>query len=280
MSHGVSRRLMLFSIAVVLVVGWATSRAETKENNLIGSSEASEAALIGTLYDLKQTQDRKPLVMDAGVYDKTLAQFVLNGWDESVLNKYFRITHPFYTTQVFIPMLGDKVAPKAFGVQDRIQDSYWFVHYKGQVVPPADGRYRFVGYAHATILVAVNGQLVLNGCRFDISHEAPDFPLRSTQTAHDPQAGAPAGDHRLTFGPWIDLKHSEPIDIDILFGNRVASELCAFLLVQKEGGNYDTDNKGFPILPIFQVARYDGPPLSDKRSTKAVLNAMIWKSLQ
>jgi hypothetical protein len=248
----------------------------------MGSNEPSEAALIGMLYDLKQTEQLKPGITNTKDYDRVIADFIMKKWDESVLNKFYRISHPLYTTQIFIPMLGNQVAPKALGVQNHIKDGYWVMHYKGQVVPPADGRYRFAGYAHATMLVAINGKLVLNGCRYDINKDEKDFPLRSVQKASDPNAGAPAGDFMLTVGPWVELKHDEPVDIDILFGNRLASELCAFLLVEKEGQTYETDPAThFPILPLFQVARYNGPPLlQGKMSTRCQVNAMIWKCLQ
>jgi hypothetical protein len=250
-------------------------------DNLIGYAQTSEAALMGILYDLKQTEARTPTVMNTYDYDRTISQFIMKGWDESVLNKFHQISHPFYTTQIFIPMLGNQIAPKAFGVADRLKDGFWVIHYKGQVVPPMDGRYRFAGYAHATMLVAINGRLVLNGCRYNINKVQKDFPLQSTQTAADPQAGAPAGDFRLTIGPWVDFKHAEPVDIDILFGNRHVSELCAFLLMEKEGETYPTDPlTHYPILPLFQVAWYDGDLQQDKFSTRCQANAMIWKCLQ
>jgi hypothetical protein len=248
-----------------------------------GKSTASESALMGIFYDLKQTQQKDKVPMDSPVYDKTLADFITKGWDETVLDKFYRISKPFYTTQVYVPMTPQNQAARAFGVDDKVTGSYWIVHFKGQVIPPAAGRYRFVGYAHATIFVAVNEKLVLNGCRFSINDTMKDFPLRSVQNPTDPQAGAPAGDWMLTYGQWFDLKADEPVDIDILFGNRVAPVLCAFLMVQKDGETYPTDpNTHFPILPLFQVANYSGPALDmeAKKGTPCTVNKSIWKSLQ
>ena len=285
LSGAKKRRTLLSGIALLMGLSWHLARAAnesaTDAGSPLGSTQMSEAALMGVLYDLKQTAEHKPGVRDTNDYDRTIAKFIMNDWDESVLNKYYRISEPFYTTQVFVPMIGDRLAPKAFGVENRIKDGFWVIHYKGQVIPPSDGRYRFAGYAHATMLVAINGRLVLNGCRFDINAVQPDFPLRSVQKSSDAQAGAPAADHCLTFGPWVELKHSKPIDIDILFGNRKASELCAFLLVQKEGETYPKDPAThFPVLPLFQVAPYYGPLPQDKWSTRCQANVMIWKCLQ
>lgn len=270
----------LFQLLCCLALPVGLSAAENAENP-IGTDQASEAALIGSLYDLKQTSGRKPIAMNPSDYDQTISGFIMQDWDESILNKFYRISHSFYTTQIFIPMVGNQLAPKAFGVADRLKDGFWVIHYKGQIIPPADGRYRFAGYAHATMLVAINGRLVLNGCRFNIHKVEKNFPLKSTQAASDPQAGAPAGDFRLTVGPWVDCKHAEPVDIDILFGNRHRSELCAFLLVEKEGETYATDPvTHYPVLPLFQVARYEGDLQQGKLSTRCQTNAMIWKCLQ
>ena len=276
-----------------LLLGWAVmswpamtgmvlSRAAA-DDSVLGSSTASEAALAGVLYDLKQTDRGKPAVSSTPDYDKIIINFIARGWDESVLDSFYRVGHPFYTTQVFIPMLADRAAPKAFGVQNRIKDGYWVIHYKGQVIPPVDGRYRFAGYAHATLLVAVNGQLVLNGCAWDPHRQDPNFSSYFVGGAgNSPEPGAPAGDHQLHYGPWIELKHSEPIDLDILVGNRAATELCAFLLVQKAGESDPIDPATqFPILPVFQVASYNGPPYPQgKGSTRAQFNTLLWKCFQ
>jgi hypothetical protein len=250
-------------------------------SDAFGKTTPSESALMGIFYDLKRTQQKENVPMDAPIYNKILADFIIKGWDETVLNKFYRISKPFYTTQVYIPMTPQNQAARAFGVDDKVTGSYWIIHFKGQVVPPSSGRYRFLGYAHATMLVAINGKLVLNGCRFDLNETQPDFPLRSSQSATDPQRGAPAGDWMLTAGPWINLKASDPVDIDILFGNRVAPILCAFLLVEKEGRTYPINPAThFPILPLFQVAPYNGQLVQDNKGTPCTVNKMIWKCLQ
>ncbi len=271
-----------FWLILIVLLGHALpegARAQAvADESILGSSTMSEAALTGILYDLKQTDLRKPAITNTDDYDRTIANFLVRGWDESILNKFYRVSHPFYTTQIFIPMLANKSAPKAFGVENRIADGYWVVHYKGQIIPPADGRYRFLGYAHATLFVAVNHQLVLNGCAWNARNADRDFP----RTVNSPEQGAPAGDSRLHVGSWVDLKHSEPVDIDILVGNRQATILCAFLLVEKADEKYPVDTTTqFPVLPVFQVARYNGPPFPQgKLSTRAQFNALLWKCLQ
>ncbi len=274
---------MLALLAWPVLAGQASAQAPVPSppsaaggESILGSSTASEAALTGILYDLKQDEHRNPAINNTHDYDSVIASFLTKGWDESVFDPFYRVSHPFYTTQIFIPMLASKAAPKAFGVENRIQDGYWVIHYKAQVVPPADGRYRFAGYAHATIFVAINHRLVLNGSRWDVSKAARNLPGLARE------AGAPAGDFHLCLGDWVDLKHSQPVDIDILVGNRQATVLCAFLLVQKADEIYPIDPATkFPILPVFQLTPYTGLPFPEgKLSTRAQFNTSIWKCLQ
>ena len=273
--------IAVLCLGLVALVAGRLHADDSSDADAFGKSTPSESALMGQFYDLKQTQQKEPVVMNSPTYDKVLADFITKGWDEATLDKYYRISKPFYTTQVYVPMTPDQQAARAFGVDDKVTGSYWFVHFKGQVIPPSAGRYRFVGYAHATMFVAINDKLVLNGCRFDINNTMHDFPLRSVQSPTDPNRGAPAGDYMLTKGPWIDLKADEPVDIDILFGNRVAAVLCAFLLVEKEGETYPTDPvSNFPILPLFQVSSFKGELDQSHKGTPCAVNKSIWKCLQ
>jgi hypothetical protein len=121
---------------------------------------SGEAALIGIFYDMKQTADRKPVNMDLGTYCKTIEDFVNGGWDESILDKYYQVSTPRYTTQIYVPVIASEMAPLAFGVQNWVKGGFWLVHYKAQVTPPHDGTYRFVGWADCQIEVAVNQKLV------------------------------------------------------------------------------------------------------------------------
>jgi hypothetical protein len=222
--------------------------------SVFGEETKSEAALMGVLYDLKQTQDRDSTGVSSGDYSGVLAEFLLKGWDEDVLNRYYRVSKPLYTTQIFIPNMSADEAPKAFGAEKTVQPSRWLIHYKGQVSAPSEGRYRFWGCADDALAVAVNGQTNLVACRADMHRDMSEVTWRSTE-----RPGAQAADDPLIAGDWFDMKKGQIIDLDVIIGERPGGWFNAFLMIEKQGESYARDNRGFPILPIFQVAPYNTP---------------------
>jgi len=222
-----------------------------ENSNLFGSSEKDGSGLIAIIYDLKQTQSMQPSQITADTYPKVVQEFLSKGWDEVVLNKFFRVTRPLYSTQIFIPGMDAGAAPKAYGVDKVMKASCWVIHYKGQVSPPEDGTYRFVGYADDAIAVAVNNKTVCVGARHDMQLEK----IWNTKE----KKGAKAFNGDLTYGEWITLKKGEPVDLDVLVGERPGGDFCAFLLYQKQGETYQLDKDGHPILPVFQLAPMEIP---------------------
>jgi len=238
-----------------------------------GVKERSDASLIGILYDLKQTQDRAKTGINVNLYSQVIDEFLAKKLDDSVLDRFYRVTQPLYATQFYIPIMNAKEAPKAFGAEKTVSPSMWLIHYKGQVVPPETGRFRFVGYADDWLAVAVNGETALVAPRDDVK-------LTQTLWKSPEKAGMEAGNGNLKVGDWIDFKKGVPFDIDIVLGERPGGNFGAFLMIEKEGGVYEMTPDGkFPILPIFQVAPIkakatnikEGPPFSE--------NASIWRAL-
>lgn len=237
--------------------------------NLFGSVEKSETALIGTFYDLKQTQRREPPA-DHKEYSDVVEEFLANGWDESVLNRYFRASQALYTTQIFIPRMRADAAPKAYGVEKIVKPSAWVAHYKGQVSAPEDGTYRFVGGADDVLVAAVNGKTVFSYVLWKVklpvwNQEDKDFSMKG-------------GGWPMIAGNWFEVKKGEPFDLDILIGERPGGEFEAFLLYQKKGAAYSLDNDGKPLLPIFQLAHYDTP--AGGQAPKFLKGSEIWKAYQ
>jgi hypothetical protein len=139
-------------------------------------------------------------------------------------------------------------APKAFGVENVVKPSYWVIHYKGQVVPPADGTYRFVGNFDDLLVVAVNRKVVLEGNRPDTR-----FPRLGWKEAADKGPKVAAND-LAKYGDWVDLKANQPVDLDILIGERPGGQFHGVLLYEKKGEAYPRNAKGQAILPLFQTA--------------------------
>ncbi|HEY5792712.1 MAG TPA: hypothetical protein VIS74_05395, partial [Chthoniobacterales bacterium] len=196
-------------------------------------------------------------------------------WNESVLENYYRASQPLYTTQIFIPSMGADAAPKAFGVGKIVQPRLWMAHYKGQVVPPSAGKWRFWGMADNLLCVAVNGKIVLisnlGGARI------PGVPWKPPE----PPGQLFGKQSRLTAGDWMEMRAGEPFDLDVLIGEIPGGRFASFLLIEKQGEAYETVN-GYPAYPIFQLAPFDTPPPKDPLAPcpRFARDGPVWKGVQ
>ncbi len=237
-----------------------------------GSAEFNENALIGILYDTKLNQEREKMPMNIPVYNRLIDEFLASGWDESVLNRFFRASRALYATQLFIPLISAGAAPAAFGVEEIVQPMYWLVHYKGQVTPPSSGRWRFWGWGEEVCSVAVNGENVLLANWKEIN--TPSVGWKSPE-----KPGQVAANGRLVAGDWIDLKAGDIIDLDVLIGERGGGVFASFLLIEKEGETYAM-HEGNPVLPVFQLAPFKTPqPESSKKGPVIAENGPIWSTV-
>lgn len=266
------RSRLLASLALLLLAPLAAS-AQSE----FGSSQFSEAALVGSLYDLKQTQNHRPTAMDQRTYGAVVDEFLSSGWSEAVLNRYYRVTRPLYTTQIFMPVMPASRGPAAFGVESLMKSSLWVVHYKGQVAAPSDGEWRFWGYGGEICAAAVNGKTVLVA-----NHVLVQTPLTHWKSTEPP--GQRAGSGHLVAGDWIPLKAGQIIDLDVLIGERGGSTFDCFLLIEKKGESYgiSTSAKGaFTLFPIFQLAPFDTvPPSGSTKGPQFAPKGPIWKAFQ
>jgi len=279
--YGFNPGTKMFSSRLFLGIGCASLLAATglirgDEATVFGEESKSETALVGVLYDLKQTQDHTATSVDPNSYSKVVQEFLLKNWDEAVLNRYYRVSKPLYTTQIFIPNMDANTAPKAFGAEKMVKPGRWVIHYKGQVSPPTEGTYRFWGCADDAMAVAVNGKTELVACRPDMVVAMTDIQWKSTE-----KPGAQAADDPLIAGDWFEVKQGEIIDLDVIIGERPGGLFNAFLMVEKKGETYEKDARGNPILPIFQVAAYETPMVDDlKLQPKFATGFPPWKSYQ
>ncbi|WPX41234.1 hypothetical protein QET93_003840 [Akkermansia sp. N21116] len=126
-----------------------------------GSDQPGGSALEGTFYDLKQTPAGKSTNMTYAEYINVFNQFIKN-WNRSILNKYFKSPTKLYASQFYIPNSPSEDAPKAYQCGDRVQGSFWAAVYKGNVVAPKSGKFRFVGAADDVLVVNFNGKNVFD----------------------------------------------------------------------------------------------------------------------
>ncbi|MEM1059178.1 MAG: hypothetical protein AAGK14_08005 [Verrucomicrobiota bacterium] len=264
-------RLIPCALLLAAIPLWA----QPEDLSVFGTKEVNRAALIGILYDLKQDQAHNKKEMNTRIYGEIIDEFLSKKWDESVLNRYYRVTQPLYTTQVYIPLMRASGAPRAFEVEDTVKPSYWLIHYKGQVSAPSDGEWRFWGWGEECCSVAINGEIVLLANWHEI--KTPNVDWESPE----PDGMKIANGH-LTAGSWFRLEKGEVVDLDILIGERAGGVFCSFLLIEKRGETYGprvADNQ--PLLPVFQLAPF---PTVEAESTKQgppiARDGPIWNAVQ
>ena len=130
----------------------------------------------------------------------------------------------------------------------------WLAWYKGKVVSPEPGRYRFWGYADNHLLVSINGNPVFEGSRYD-SHFRNELEIPRKNHPALPCLNAQAG---FASGGWFEIGH-EPVRIDLLFGETSKNLTSGLLLIEKEGDSYEKTYWGQPRWPLF-LTEYPEPP--------------------
>jgi len=235
---------------------------------VFGSEQSSgEDELVGYMYDLKQTAEKKPTGMTPDQYHAILRKFVASGWDESLLSGYFKSAKPLYASQILIPDMDADAGPQAFHLQDAVQPRMWIVWYKAKLSPPASGVYRFAGFCDDILLVRIDGQTVLDGSIFPV---APGLKRKNPWPNDWIANRVPSENYgALREGDPVSLEQGIDLDVDIIIGEEPGGEFNASLFAVLDGADYPLDHGKEPELPLFQtgsspITHFDGvhPPIN------------------
>lgn len=225
--------------------GVAGGKSKLSSGSFFGVANIDAKGLIGTFYDLKQTESRKPTGMDREKYLEVVSSFVRT-WNPSRLGKYFQSPTKLVSSQIFTPNISADLAPKAFGVEKDVQPSLWVAWYRARISPPKSGTYHFVGAGDDVLFVRLNGKTVLDRSWY----------LRDSDTKN-------VGNYDYGFskikdgfakGAAFKAEKGQFYDLDILIGEQPGGLFYASVLIEEAGATYEKDAKGNPILPIFRVA--------------------------
>ena len=238
-----------------------------------GSSTGSSNQLVGYFYDLKQTADGKPTGMTSELMRHFMAKYIAQGWDDSLLDSYYKSKLPLYTNSYAISTRLSVEGPKAFGLEKEVQPALWVVHYHARVMAPQEGDYRFVGFGDDFMEVRINGTYVLDAgwvslsAKPDLHQALPNVWSKwYGKVGEDPGSELPGmgpSNGLLKMGPTFHLDTAEPVDMDVLIGDQ-GGEIAYFLLIQKMDNTYETLPDGTPKLPFFQLNSGAAPTFSDK----------------
>ena len=249
-------------------------------------SSLGASGLIGTLYDLKQTADRKPTSAapaNTGIapYRTSVREFLESGWSAGRLQRFFKSPDKLVSGQLFITGRSADDAPKAFEVEKLMKPSRWVVHYRCYVEMPSSLPFRFVGSGDDFLIVRWNRKIAL-----DDGYETylagggnyKDFGVKVTQEFKVDRR--PGGLHRLKAGPWIQVTKGTKVPVEVLIGETPGGVFDCYLAIEvaksstKVNGQYEGEGK----LKLF---RCNSDPLPagvgrDKRDLDIDMDAKGW----
>jgi hypothetical protein len=250
------------------------------------SAGAGAGGLIGTLYDLKQTSDRKPTAAAPAVtgippYRTSVREFLESGWSAGRLQKFFKSPDKLVSGQLFITGRSADDAPKAFEVEKLMKPSRWVVHYRCYVEMPSSMPFRFVGSGDDFLIVRWNRKIAL-----DDGYETylagggnyKDFGVKVTQEYKVDRR--PGGLHRLKAGPWIQVTKGTKVPVEVLIGETPGGVFDCYLAIEVAKSNKQVNGQyeGEGTLKLF---RCSADPLpagvgQDKRGLNIDMDAKGW----
>jgi hypothetical protein len=167
----------------------------------LGSKDGGGSTLEGTFYDLKKKKSGAASGLKAGAENQNavieaLAKFFTN-WNEAELNKYYKSETKLYASSWYLPVASAKYGPIAYEVGDpkkpetqwECQPASWLAVYRGKVIAPKTGKFRFIGTGDDFLAVRFNRKTVL-----EAGYRAPTFFDKANPTGCYISEGAKRAD--------------------------------------------------------------------------------------
>ncbi len=267
-----------------------------------GGVEPSGSTLTGTFYDFKQTAGGAPTNITPDAAALLMKDFVTSGWKESKFAKYYKSPTKLYNSHIFITRRSATEAPKAFKCADKVKDSRWCAIYRGKIVAPKSGTFRFVGAGDDAIVVRFDGknvfdygwyQLTMTKGSATAGGEYYKFMTGESKNDVTRKEFRKAGIYKnfpvpmykysgmnhwnnalggLAAGTEFTVEANQAYPIEILISEIPGGEFGAVLLIEEIGARDVKKDKQFgtPILPLFRTnysqpgpAQGEAPPFDD-----------------
>jgi hypothetical protein len=230
---------------------------DLEEISVFGATQSIGNDFEGIVYSLLRDRRGGLVPMDRDQFRDILRKYVLSGWDNSLLARYYQCPKKLYTTHFMVPTIPTALAPTAFG-NPKLEEYYLFAKYEGKLVYPEDIRFRFWGVGDAYIFVNVNGKEVL----MSAWHFHHPWFFWWTSTAGGDRTYL-LGNQLMVVGDWIELKAGEPVDMKVLFGEWLGGHVSGMLLVEVDGVEYPNSRHNGPLLPAFKTAEFSWESLTE-----------------
>jgi len=153
---------------------------------------------------------------------------------------------------VRVKSLAGEIA-QAFGLGGQVQPKMWVVVYRGNVIPTESGTFRFAGVCDDILVVRFNGRVVLDSGSMTPSGHGPQKFYAGDGLKLENRKGMEwyKGSGR---GEPFQVTGGQSYPMEVMIGEWPGGDFKAWLLIEKEGVEYEKDSKGVPILPIFKLA--------------------------
>ena len=232
-----------------------------------GFRGATNGGLVGHFYDLSRNSDKTPVSQfSISTYIQPITEFFLKNWDDAVFKRYYCAHDSMLAVQIYMSCSGSSGAAKAFNVENEVTKPFWVIHYKGTVVAPFDGEFRFWGstddfmvirFDGAPVFVAPLGllrQMPKEVLPYILPKPAPASRVPIDQKADKINSGI------LFFysGSWIRVQKGKPYPIDILIGDTGGLYQQIVMIQEKTPSTpYPTKpgNPSFTLLPLLQFRK-------------------------
>jgi hypothetical protein len=251
------------------------------------STGMTTGGLIGTLYDLKQTSDRKPTAAapaKVGIppYRASVREFLESGWSPGRLQKFFKSPDMLVSGQIFITGRSADDAPRAFEVEKLMKPSRWVVHYRCYVEAPNSLPFRFVGSGDDFLIVRWNRKIALDdGYETFFTGRDGNYKDFGVKVSKEYKVDRrPGGLHRLKAGPWIQVTKGTKVPVEVLMGETPGGVFDSYLAIEvaKSGTKVDGQYEGEGKLKLFRCSTEPVPAevTKDKRGLNIDMEAAGW----
>lgn len=270
--------------------------------NPFGMVEASESALIGTFYDLKQTSDRQETNMTDDEMRLKVREIVDKGFKDKEFKDYYKASQKLYQTKLHMPFMSAEAAPAAFNCEKEVQPRRWIVVYRGTVKAPKSGKFRFVGAGDDLLVVRFNNRTVFDygytlGCtgthmfgraaEVDGTQENEELakdirkmgPMRVPIQFYKYETSPNYNDNIGGFavGPEITVRAGASYPVEILIGEIPGGYFGVSLLIEEIGEKYEKAATGAPILPLFRLDESLPDPNLQGPAPRYATSGPVWK---
>lgn len=259
--------------------------------NPFGMLDPSHSALTGTFYNLNRNYDGSFKTTTYEEYHQLAVRFVNEGWNEELLSRYLKADTRLYLPHLYLPVTSAGDAPRAFR-QKTDPHPYWMAVYRGTVVAPKSGKFRFVGAGDDVLAVRFNrlnvfdhgylqptstsspgAPMMLAAPKDQALYEVPKRALYTYPSTIDWNRNLGG----LAAGPAFEVEEGQEYSIEILIAEGQGNLFAAALLIEEIGAEYPKIRPGVPVLPLFRTEyTYPTAPRRDN-SPPFLLDSPVWK---